>query len=57
MKKISSNGSKVKDQSFKSILQKMMKITRNGNLKVANQSWDIFKPAINNINYRKHIGA
>ena len=55
-KTLKPNGSKVKGESFKSILNKMMKLTNNGNLRTANQSWDIYK-SVNNSNYNNPIGA
>ena len=54
--KLQANGTKVKDKSFKSILEQMMKITTGGNLRVANQNWDIFQKS-NNINYNNSIGV
>ncbi len=56
VKQIKSNGSKVQSKSFKSILQKMMNLTRSGNLRVANSSWDIYS-RVNDTNYSNTKGV
>jgi len=54
--KPNTNATKVPVKSFKSILKEMMKLTKGGNLRVANMSADIFKPA-NNTTYSRPQGA
>lgn len=51
------NGAKMKGVSANQILSQIMKITKDGTLKVANQSWDIFANPSNNIYYNNPIGA
>jgi len=48
------NGTTVPTSSFSDILKQMMKITKGGNLRVANQSWDIYAKPINNTYYNSH---
>jgi len=49
-----SNGTTVRSSSFSDILKQMMKLTKGGNLRVANQSWDIYAKPINNTNYNNY---
>ena len=51
------NGAKMKGVSTQQILSQIMKITKDGTLRVANQSWDIFANPCNNSNYNQNIGA
>lgn len=54
---IKPNGAKMKGVSTQQILSQIMKITKDGTLRVANQSWDIFASPSNNSNYNQNIGA
>ena len=45
------NGLKMKGVSTKQILSQIMRITKDGTLRVANSHWDIFYSPVNNINY------
>lgn len=53
------NATKVQDKSFQNILNEMMKLTSNGNIKVANKHWNIHKRGVsaNDINYYPIQGA
>lgn len=51
------NGAKMKGVSTQQILSQIMKITKDGTIRVANQSWDIFANPSNNIYYNNPIGA
>lgn len=50
------NATRVKKQSFQSILETMMKLTKGGNLnlRTANSHWDIFPSPANNNNYSNY---
>lgn len=49
------NGTTVQSTSFKSILNEMMKLTKGGNIKVANKHWDIYyKQSANNTTYTNY---
>ena len=51
------NGSKMKGVSTEQILSQIMKITKDGNLRVANSHWNIFYNPSNNQHYNNPIGA
>ena len=51
------NGAKMKGVTTQQILSQIMRITKDGTLRVANSHWDIFASPSNNINYNENIGA